>query len=101
MESGPLRHMLVLAGTRSASPWCHEQAQFLRLRARRGAKKAILAVAASMLNAAWRRLKDRVEYKISAPTTSLAAIAPRRSGAWSDDSMTSAARSNSLPRLPE
>ncbi len=39
------------------------QAQFLRLRARRGAKKAILAVAASMLNAAWHMLKDRVEYE--------------------------------------
>jgi transposase len=39
------------------------QAQFLRLRARRGAKKAILAAAASMLNAAWHILKDRVEYK--------------------------------------
>src|SRR6202008_4085896 len=38
------------------------QAQFLRLKARRGAKKAILAVAASMLNAAWHMLKDRVEY---------------------------------------
>jgi len=39
------------------------QAQFLRLKARRGAKKAILAVAASMLNAAWHMLKHRVEYK--------------------------------------
>jgi len=39
------------------------QAQFLRLKARRGAKKAILAVAASMLNAAWHMLKDRVAYK--------------------------------------
>jgi transposase len=39
------------------------QAQFLRLKARRGTKKAILAVAASMLNAAWHMLKDRVEYK--------------------------------------
>ena len=39
------------------------QAQFFRLKARRGAKKAILAVAASMLNAAWHMLKDRVEYK--------------------------------------
>jgi transposase len=39
------------------------QAQFLRLKARRGAKKAIVAVAASMLNAAWHMLKDRVEYK--------------------------------------
>lgn len=39
------------------------QAQFLRLKARRGAKKAILAVAASMLNAAWHMLKNRVEYQ--------------------------------------
>ena len=39
------------------------QTQFLRLKARRGAKKAILAVAASMLNAAWHMLKDRVEYQ--------------------------------------
>jgi len=39
------------------------QAQFFRLKARRGAKKAILAVAASMLTAAWHMLKDRVEYK--------------------------------------
>ena len=39
------------------------QAQFLRLKARRGAKKAFLAVAASMLNAAWHMLKDRVAYK--------------------------------------
>jgi transposase len=39
------------------------QAQFLRLKARRGAKKAILAVAASMLNAAWHMLKNRVAYQ--------------------------------------
>jgi len=39
------------------------QAQFLRLKARRRSKKAILAVAASMLNAAWHMLKDRVAYK--------------------------------------
>ena len=39
------------------------QAQFQRLKARHGAKKAILAVAASMLNAAWHMLKDRVAYK--------------------------------------
>jgi transposase len=38
------------------------QAQFLRLKARRGAKKAILAVAASMLTAAYHMLKDGVEY---------------------------------------
>jgi transposase len=39
--------------------------------------------------------------KILAPITSLAAIAPRRSDACSDDSMISAARSNSRLRLPE
>lgn len=39
------------------------QAQFLRLKARRGAKKAILAVAASMLTAVWHMLKNGVEYK--------------------------------------
>ncbi|MGO9946990.1 MAG: IS110 family transposase [Steroidobacteraceae bacterium] len=39
------------------------QAQFLRLKARRGAKKAILAVAASMLTAAYHMLKNDVEYQ--------------------------------------
>jgi transposase len=34
------------------------QARFQRLRARRGAKKAIIAVAASMLTAAWHMLQD-------------------------------------------
>ncbi len=38
-------------------------AQFLRLKARRGAKKAILAVAASMLTAAYFMLRDRVDYQ--------------------------------------
>jgi transposase len=36
--------------------------QFLRIKARRGAKKAIVAVAASMLTAAWHMLRDGVEY---------------------------------------
>jgi transposase len=39
------------------------QAQFHRLRARRGAKKAILAVASSMLTAAYHMLKNCVEYQ--------------------------------------
>jgi transposase len=39
------------------------QAQFHRLRSRRGAKKAILAVAASMLTAAYHMLKNGVEYQ--------------------------------------
>ena len=38
------------------------QAQFHRLRARRGAKKAIIAVAASMLTAIWRMLRDGTEW---------------------------------------
>ena len=39
------------------------QAQFHRLRARRGAKKAVLAVAASMLTATYHMLKNGVEYQ--------------------------------------
>jgi transposase len=39
------------------------QAQFHRLRSRRGAKKAILAVAASMLTAAYHMLKHGMEYR--------------------------------------
>jgi len=39
------------------------QAQFHRLRARRGAKKAIIAVAASMLTAAWHMLRNGTEYR--------------------------------------
>lgn len=39
------------------------QAQFHRLRARRGAKKAILAVASSMLTAAYHMLKNGLEYQ--------------------------------------
>ena len=39
------------------------QAQFQRLRARRGPKKAIIAVAASMLTAAYHILRDSVPYK--------------------------------------
>lgn len=38
------------------------RAQFLRIKARRGAKKAILAVAASMLTAAFHMLRDGTEY---------------------------------------
>lgn len=43
------------------------QAQFQRLRARRGAKKAIIAVAASMLTAAYHMLRDSVPYKDLGP----------------------------------
>lgn len=39
------------------------KAQFLRLKARRGAKKAIIAVAASLLTAAYYIIRDRVAYR--------------------------------------
>ena len=39
------------------------RAQFLRIKSRRGAKKAVMAVAASMLQAAFFMLRDGVEYR--------------------------------------
>jgi transposase len=39
------------------------QAQFLRLKSRRGAKKAAVAVAASILTSAYHVLRDRVDYR--------------------------------------
>src|SRR6185503_2083330 len=49
------------AGSRTRASYL--RAQFLRLKARRGAKKAFLAVAASMLTAAYYMLRDGVEYQ--------------------------------------
>jgi transposase len=49
------------AGVRAKGSYL--QAQFLRLKARRGAKKAILAVAASMLGASYYMLRDGVPYR--------------------------------------
>ena len=43
------------------------QAQFLRIKARRGPLKAILAVAASMLTAAYHMLRDNVPYRELGP----------------------------------
>jgi transposase len=43
------------------------RSQFLRLKSRRGPKKAILAVAASMLTAAYYMLRDGVEYRDPGP----------------------------------
>jgi transposase len=43
------------------------RAQFLRIKGRRGAKKAILAVAASMLNASYFILRDHVDYRDLGP----------------------------------
>ena len=53
------------AAVRVKTSYLH--AQFLRLRARRGAKKAILAVAASMLTAAYFMLRDGVEFRDLGP----------------------------------
>lgn len=44
------------------------KSQFQRLKARRGPKKAILAVAASMLTAAYHMLRDRVPYEDLGPS---------------------------------
>lgn len=48
------------AAVRHKESYLHTQ--FLRLKARRGAKKALIAVAASMLTAAYHMLRDGVEY---------------------------------------
>jgi transposase len=48
------------AATRKKDSYLH--AQFVRLKSRRGPKKAIVAVAASMLTAAYFMLRDGVEY---------------------------------------
>jgi transposase len=48
------------AAARKKDSYLH--AQFLRLKTRRGPKKAIVAVAASMLTAAYFMLRDGVEY---------------------------------------
>jgi transposase len=45
----------------------YTQAQFHRLRARRGAKKAVCAVAASILTAAYHMLKDGTQYQDLGP----------------------------------
>jgi hypothetical protein len=46
---------------------CYLRAQFLRIKSRRGAKKAILAVAASMLTACYYMLRDGVRYRDLGP----------------------------------
>jgi transposase len=53
------------AATRTRSSYL--RAQFLRIKSRRGAKKAIVAVAASMLQAAYFILRDGVPYKDLGP----------------------------------
>jgi transposase len=68
-QSAPwLRPLLVNAAWSAARKKnSHLQAQFLRLKSRRGPKKAILAVAHSMLTAAYVMLRDGVEYQDLGP----------------------------------
>ena len=49
------------AATRAKNTYL--QSQFHRIKSRRGPKKAIIAVAASMLTAAYFMLRDGVEYR--------------------------------------
>ena len=48
---------------RGLSRFCYLQAQFYRIKARRGPKKAIMAFAASILTAIYHMLKDGTMYK--------------------------------------
>lgn len=57
----PILVQCAWAAVRSKNTYAH--AQFLRIRARRGAMKAIVAVASSLLKAAYYILRDGVEYR--------------------------------------
>jgi hypothetical protein len=74
------------------------QAQFLRLRARRGAKKAIGAVAASILSAAYHMLKNGTLYQLLGAATST--VEPKQNTFYDlfIDSTTSDSTSRSLHR---
>ena len=56
----------------------YPQAQFHRLRARRGAKKAVCAVAASILTAAYHMLRDGTLYQDLGPDRNLRSVLPGR-----------------------
>jgi transposase len=57
----PLLVQCAWAATRSKDTYL--QAQYLRLKARRGPKKAVVAVAASILTAAYHLIRDGQEYR--------------------------------------
>ena len=59
--------LVTAAWTAARTKSSYLQAQFFRLKARRGAKKAIVAVAASILTAAYYMLRDGVEYRDLGP----------------------------------
>lgn len=59
--------LVTCAWTAARTKDSYLRAQFLRLKARRGAKKAIMAIAASMLTACYFMLRDEVPYKELGP----------------------------------
>ena len=71
---------------------CYYKAQFNRFRGKHGPKKAICAVAASMLTAIYHILKDGVPNEISASTISTSGSPKRRSSASSLRSLNSASK---------
>ena len=77
------------AGARKNGSYIH--AQFHRIRSRRGAKKAIAAVAASILTVVYDMLKDGTAIRTSAMITSIAAPKSHRPNVWSPDFRTSVA----------
>jgi transposase len=83
----------------------YERALFLRLKSRRGPKKAIVAVAASMLGAAYHILRNRTPYRSLGPVTSTSTTAPPSSDRWCADwkpsatAWTSARHPDSRPTL--
>ena len=74
------------------------RAQFLRLKSRRGAKKAVLAVAASMLTASYYMLRDGVEYQDLGAAHFDRRDKPRPFAALCDASVTWVARSKCAMR---
>ena len=65
------------------------QAQFYRIKARRGPKKAIMAVAASILTAIYHMLKDGTMYQGPRPAiTSIAVPTTGKKTAWLNDWLT-------------
>src|SRR5687767_14156456 len=63
LASPPRRTLVSAAWAAARVKGSYLESQFLRLKARRGAKKAILAAAASMLTATYHVLKNGVEYR--------------------------------------
>jgi hypothetical protein len=64
------------------------QAQYQRLKSRRGGKKAAVAVAASILTTVYYILRDDLDYRTWGRTTSLAATRARSPSGWPAGSKT-------------